>query len=119
MAATLARIAPFGTALVTVLLDALAKTIALTVRVQLRLVLMGLDQLLKVIFVRNGLNLVVIVLLWLLMLLFFLFVLEFYLDLLMLYFCLLELGTLFGRRGLLIMLSRTTSSLLLDLLYLL
>ena len=119
MAATLARIAPFGTAFVTVLLDALAKTIDLTVRVQLRLVLMGLDQLLKVIFVRNGLNLVVIVLLRLLMLLFFLFVLEFYLDLLMLYFCLLELGTLFGRRGLLIMLSRTTSSLLLDLLYLL
>lgn len=37
----------------------------------------------------------------------------------MLYFCLLELGTLFGRRGLLIMLSRTTSSLLLDLMYLL
>ena len=80
---------------------------------------MGLDQLLKVIFVCSGLNLVVIVLLRLLVFLLSLFVLELYLDLLMLYFCLLKLRTLFGRRCLLTLLSCTTSSLLLNLSFLL
>ena len=116
MAATLARVGPFDTtAFATVFLHTLAETIALAVSVQLRLVLMGLDQLLKVIFVCSGLNLIVIVLLRLLLFLLSLFVLELYLDLLMLYFRLLELGALFGRRCLLILLSCTTSSLLLNL----
>ena len=119
MAAALARVGPFDTAFATLFLNTLAETIALTVSVQLRLVLMGLDQLLKVIFVCSGLNLVVIVLLRLLVFLLSLFVLELYLDLLMLYFCLLELRTLFGRRCLLTLLSCTTSSLLLNLSFLL
>ena len=119
MAAALARVGPFDTAFATLFLNTLAETIALTVGVQLRLVLMGLDQLLKVIFVCSGLNLVVIVLLRLLVFLLSLFVLELYLDLLMLYFCLLKLGALFGRRCLLTLLSCTTSSLLLNLSFLL
>ena len=115
LAATLTRVAPFDATFATVILNTLAEAIALTVSVQLRFVLMCVDQLLKVIFVSSSLSLIVTVLLWLLVLLLSLFVLELDFDLLMLYFRLLQLGALLSRRCLLVVLSCATASLLLKL----